>query len=93
MDNRVRPTYVACQIILEVNAFAERFDDDIKEILKKNLLDEVALSLKNILSYSGGGYVEFSNILIALKELGGEYYFDQSYLIDFIDSRMNDSEG
>ncbi|MDJ0042737.1 antiviral reverse transcriptase Drt3b [Pantoea allii] len=93
MDNRVRPTYVACQIILEVNAFAERFDDDIKEVLKKNLLDEVALSLKNVISYSGGGYVEFSNILIALKELGGEYYFDQSYLIDFIDSKMNDSEG
>ncbi|EGN7582824.1 RNA-directed DNA polymerase [Escherichia coli] len=93
MDNRVRPTYVACQIILEVNAFAERFDDDIKEVLKKNLLDEVVLSLKNVISYSGGGYVEFSNILIALKELGGEYYFDQSYLIDFIDSKMNDSEG
>lgn len=93
MDNRVRPTYVACQIILEVNAFAEQFDDDIKEVLKKNLLDEVALSLKNVVSYSGGGYVEFSNILIALKELGGEYYFDQSYLIDFIDSKMNDSDG
>ena len=93
MDNRVRPTYVACQIILEVNAFAERFDDDIKEVLKKNLLDEVALSLKNVIGYSGGGYVEFSNILIALKELGGEYYFDQSYLIDFIDSKVNDSEG
>jgi hypothetical protein len=35
MDNRVRPTYVACQIILEVNAFAEQFDDDIKEVLRK----------------------------------------------------------
>ncbi|MET3701930.1 antiviral reverse transcriptase Drt3b [Citrobacter sp. UYEF32] len=93
MDNRVRPTYIACQIILEVNSFAERFQDDIKEVLKKNLLDEVTLSLKNGLSYSEGGYVEFSNILIALKELGGEYYFDESYLVDFIDSKINSSEG
>nr|EIX1777115.1 RNA-directed DNA polymerase [Cronobacter sakazakii] len=93
MDNRVRPTYIACQIILEVNSFSGRFQSDIKEILKKNLLDEVTLSLKNVLSYSEGGYIEFSNILIALKELGGEYYFDQSYLVDFIDSKMSDSEG
>jgi len=84
MDNRVRPTYIICQIILELNVFSEKHSMEFKEVLKKNILDEVVLSIRSLKGFTDGGYVEFSNLLICMKALGDEYSLGQDYLIDFV---------
>ncbi|PNM08738.1 DNA-binding protein [Yersinia enterocolitica] len=84
MDNRVRPTYLICQIILEINSFAKKQSGEISEVLKKNVLDEVIISLKGMTRLSDGEQVEFSNLLICLKELGDEYSLSEEYLLSLL---------
>jgi len=79
MDNRVRQTYIISQLILEVVNYADRQDSESQEVIKKNLFDEIALCLKNLIPIKNK-QVEFSNLLICLNALGEDFRLSQDSL-------------
>ncbi|HHR5876692.1 TPA: antiviral reverse transcriptase Drt3b [Providencia alcalifaciens] len=85
MDSRVRQTYIISQIILEVVSFTKNQDDESNEVIKKNLADEVILSMKS-LGKIKDRQVELSNLLICLNALGDEYKLSSNALSSILKS-------
>jgi len=83
MDSRVRQTYIVSQIILEIASFTKNQDNESQEIIKKNLFDEVVLSIKS-LGEIKNRQVEFSNLLICLNSLGEQFKLSSQNLLSII---------
>ncbi|MFP1843855.1 antiviral reverse transcriptase Drt3b [Lonsdalea quercina] len=92
MDSRVRQTYIISQIILEVVSFTKNQDEELQEVTKKNLFDEVMICMKNFGKIKDR-QVEVSNLLICLNSLGIEYKLNQitlhSLLKDDLEKKLN----
>ncbi|MCT9876654.1 RNA-directed DNA polymerase, partial [Escherichia coli] len=89
MDFRVRQTYIISQVMLEVNSFANEQSSDIREVIKKNVFDELLMCIKSM----GDIYerpVELSNLLICMKGLGDQYKLNPDEFMDILG--INDQE-
>jgi hypothetical protein len=85
MDNCVRITYVMTQVIVATNKYLKQLPKEAEHNIKKKIFDESIFLIKNIRNEEKVLTVEVLNLLIALKDLGEEYFLEENVLENIIE--------
>lgn len=81
MNPRVRPTYQMSEMIMAIADSLKTAPPEVVEFITKKIVDEATLVIQTNCILEAGDNVELLNLLIALRTLGNDYMYEESFLL------------